>query len=204
MGHPSSIETQGNNEGSLAPLPPTKATLRAWIPVLRKVTAVTLGGLGLAGIGALSMAQTPAEYGQTPASSARSFANMVSPTEWLAPSPTPTKSSTATTQEVVTAQPAGIPPCPPTPGSVTAAATSDNSPPGILPDGRVVLNLATSAELTTLPGVGAKRAEAILALRTRLKGFRKLSDLLRVKGIGVKSLRKLEPKLVLDVPKEPD
>jgi competence protein ComEA len=66
------------------------------------------------------------------------------------------------------------------------------------------LNLATSAELTTLPGVGPKRAEAILALRTRLKGFRKLSDLLRVKGIGVKSLRKLEPKLVLDVPKEPD
>ncbi len=204
MGHPSSIETQGNNEGSLAPLPPTKATLRAWMPILRKVTAVTLGGLGLAGIGALSMAQTPAEHSPTPASSSPAFANMVSPTEWLAPSPAPATSSTATPPDVLTEQPVPSPPCPPTPGSVTAAATSASSRPGILPDGRVVLNLATSAELTTLPGVGPKRAEAILALRTRLKGFRKLSDLLRVKGIGVKSLRKLEPKLVLDVPKEPD
>jgi competence protein ComEA len=37
-------------------------------------------------------------------------------------------------------------------------------------------------------------------LRTKMKGFRKVSDLLRVKGIGVRSLRKLEPQLVLDVP----
>jgi competence protein ComEA len=72
----------------------------------------------------------------------------------------------------------------------------------VLPDGRVVLNTATPKELTTLPGIGQKRAEAIIALRTRLKGFRKLSDLLRVKGIGVKSLKKLEPKVVLDVPAE--
>lgn len=64
------------------------------------------------------------------------------------------------------------------------------------------MNSATPKELTTLPGIGQKRAEAIIALRTRLKGFRKLADLLRVKGIGVKSLKKLEPKVVLDVPTE--
>jgi competence protein ComEA len=58
--------------------------------------------------------------------------------------------------------------------------------------------------------VGQKRAQAILALREKLGGrFRRLSDLLRVKGIGPKSLRKWKDQVVLDAPKpeptpEPD
>ena len=70
--------------------------------------------------------------------------------------------------------------------------------PGVLPDGRVVLNAATVADLVTLPGIGPKRASQIVELRLRLGKFRKVSDLLRVKGIGVKSLRKLAPRVVLE------
>ena len=61
-----------------------------------------------------------------------------------------------------------------------------------------MLNRADAAELQRLPGVGAKRAEAILALRERLGRFRHASDLLRVKGIGRRSLERMLPHLVID------
>ncbi len=75
-------------------------------------------------------------------------------------------------------------------------------PTGLTSDGRVILNEATAAELTTLSGIGSARAEAILKLRTRLKKFRKVADLLRIRGIGWKSLQKLKDKVVVDRPVE--
>jgi competence protein ComEA len=66
---------------------------------------------------------------------------------------------------------------------------------------KVVLNTATAAELCTLPGIGPKRAEQILALREKLGGrFRRLEDLRRVRGIGRKKLEQLRPLVVLDPP----
>jgi competence ComEA-like helix-hairpin-helix protein len=43
--------------------------------------------------------------------------------------------------------------------------------------------------------VGAKRAEAILALRARLPGgrFHQIEDLLKVKGVGRAMLKRLHP-----------
>jgi competence protein ComEA len=64
----------------------------------------------------------------------------------------------------------------------------------------VYLNQATLADLRRLPGVGAKRAQAILALRDRIQHFRQIEDLLKVKGIGRASLRKLRPLVRLDLP----
>lgn len=72
--------------------------------------------------------------------------------------------------------------------------------PGILPDGRVVLNAATEDDLRKLPRVGPSRAKSILALRAKLGKFRSVNDLLRVKGIGRKTLEHLKPKMVLDPP----
>jgi competence protein ComEA len=69
------------------------------------------------------------------------------------------------------------------------------------PDGRVILNSADAAQLQRLPGVGAKRAAAIVQLRERLGRFRRPSDLLRLKGIGPRSLERMLPHLVLDAPK---
>lgn len=73
---------------------------------------------------------------------------------------------------------------------------------GLTADGKVILNRAGADDLVKLPGVGRKRAEAILALRKRLKRFRRVTDLLRVRGIGVRSLKRMRPSLVLDPPKE--
>jgi competence protein ComEA len=72
---------------------------------------------------------------------------------------------------------------------------------GMTEDGKVILNLASVEDLRHLPGVGQKRADAILALRSRLGRFKQVNDLLRVKGIGVRGLKKLMPHVVLDAPK---
>ena len=63
------------------------------------------------------------------------------------------------------------------------------------PDDPVDLNTARIEDLRRLPGVGAKRAEAILALRARLPGgrFRQIEDLLKVKGIGRAMIKRLHP-----------
>lgn len=68
----------------------------------------------------------------------------------------------------------------------------------ITADGKVILNLATEVELRRLPGIGHARAQAILALRDKLGRFRRIEELLRVKGIGRKRLAALRPKIVLD------
>jgi competence protein ComEA len=86
--------------------------------------------------------------------------------------------------------------------------SSEARPPppagGILGDGRVVLNQATEEELTRIPGIGKKRAAAIVALRSRMGKFRSVRDLLRIKGVGLKMLKKIEPKVVVDRPGEPE
>jgi competence protein ComEA len=58
--------------------------------------------------------------------------------------------------------------------------------------GVVNVNKATAAELCLLPGIGPKRAEQILALRGK-KPFKSPKELLKVKGIGRKTLKKLMP-----------
>jgi competence ComEA-like helix-hairpin-helix protein len=69
------------------------------------------------------------------------------------------------------------------------------------PDDPVDLNSATVDDLRRLPGIGQKRASAILAVRARLGGrFRQIEDLLKVKGVGRAALRKLHPLVRLDSP----
>lgn len=50
--------------------------------------------------------------------------------------------------------------------------------------GPVSLNSATTAELTTLDGVGEKTAQAIISHRETTGGFTDIEQLMDVKGIG--------------------
>jgi competence protein ComEA len=68
------------------------------------------------------------------------------------------------------------------------------------PESPVTLNTATFEDLRRLPGVGPKKAEAILALRTKLGKFRRAEDLMRVKGIGRGTFKKLKPLIRVDEP----
>ena len=55
----------------------------------------------------------------------------------------------------------------------------------------VDLNSASVAELCTLPGIGPKKAEAVVAARTR-RPFVRVTQLLQVKGIGPKLLSRIK------------
>jgi len=174
-----------------------------WAPVLAKAAGILCGMLALAAIGAGSLSRGVG----VPLGAASA-----SPGHAEAPRSAPVGRGTHTMGVVA----AGIVPLggePPAespsllrleePGPDGGAPPSPGpASPGLTADGKVILNRADVTELRRLPGVGPKRAEAIVALRTKLGGrFKRLGDLLRVKGIGPKGLKKLEPHVVLDEPK---
>ncbi len=89
-------------------------------------------------------------------------------TEHLLAQPTAVVLPTAEAQPSVTPNP-------------SPAVTAEQTP---APDGKIDLNTATAEELVTLPGIGEKRAAAIIADREANGPFRVPEDLTRVDGIG--------------------
>jgi competence protein ComEA len=59
--------------------------------------------------------------------------------------------------------------------------------------GVVNVNTATADQLMLLPGVGESKAKAILDYRKQNGGFKKVDDLLEVKGIGSAALERIRP-----------
>ena len=59
--------------------------------------------------------------------------------------------------------------------------------------GVVNVNTASAEQLTLLPGIGEARAREIVAVRQQRGGFKRVEDLLAIKGIGEASLAKLRP-----------
>jgi competence protein ComEA len=57
----------------------------------------------------------------------------------------------------------------------------------------VNLNTASSEQLETLPGIGKSTAERILEYRQKNGSFKKVEDLMNVRGVGEKSFLKLKP-----------
>ena len=65
----------------------------------------------------------------------------------------------------------------------------------------VNLNTATQADLEKLPGVGPATAKQILEYRQKNNGFKKVEELMNIKGIGEKSFLKLKPLVTVAPPK---
>jgi competence protein ComEA len=83
------------------------------------------------------------------------------------------------------------------PASAPRARTSVVKPPRATSASPVNLNTATANDLQTLPGIGRATAARILEYRQKNGGFRKIEDLMNVKGIGEKSFLKLKPLITL-------
>jgi competence protein ComEA len=179
-----------------------KLTSSVWAPVAVKLLAFAMGMLALAGVGIASILSGVGGV-QVPLGGALGSDIHAA---WLASKPAPSTAphASATLSARAPDPSAGT-------GAVSSAsgggsggnegASTTAVSAGMTDDGKVILNLATTADLRHLPGVGAKRADAILALRTRLGRFKSVNDLMRVKGIGVRGLKKILPHVVLDAPR---
>ncbi|KQY87368.1 hypothetical protein ASD24_05785 [Paenibacillus sp. Root52] len=92
--------------------------------------------------------------------------------------------------------------------SATSAAVTNNStetemkpeqqvtsPPEqqVVDNGKIDINSAPVSKLTELPGIGEKKAQAIVDYRNAHGSFTRVSDLTKVKGIGMKMLEKMAP-----------
>ncbi|GAA3829705.1 helix-hairpin-helix domain-containing protein [Nocardioides panacisoli] len=89
-------------------------------------------------------------------------------------------------EQIVVGQPAVAPPA-----AASGAPGGSAAPSG--PTALVNLNLATEAELESLPEVGPVTAQAIIAWRDAHGGFTSVDELLEVDGIGEATLAQVTP-----------
>jgi len=81
----------------------------------------------------------------------------------------------------------------PAPGAKAGAS----SKPAASSSAPININTATQAQFESLPGVGAKAAQRILEYRKQNGPFKKVEDLMNVKGFGEKTFLKLKPLLTV-------
>jgi competence protein ComEA len=85
------------------------------------------------------------------------------------------------------------PSTPPNVKTSTPGRVKTSAPAKATPANPVNLNSASVAQLQTLPGVGPSAAQRIVDYRQKNGAFKKIEELMNVKGIGEKSFLKLKP-----------
>ena len=82
--------------------------------------------------------------------------------------------------------------------SATTAAAAPPAQPKASSEVRAVdINTADSVALQSVPGIGKSLSERIVAFREKNGPFQSVDDLLKVQGVGEKSIQKLRPYLTV-------
>ena len=63
------------------------------------------------------------------------------------------------------------------------------------------LNTATAAQIATLPGIGPKTADLIVQYRQKNGMYKKIEEIMNVRGVGEKSFLKLKNRITVTPPK---
>ena len=77
---------------------------------------------------------------------------------------------------------------------LSAAASAGKKKPPAKP---ININTATSAELQQVPGIGPATAQKILQMRKSYGAFKRVDDLLAIRGLGEKRLDKMRKYLTV-------
>jgi comEA protein len=85
-------------------------------------------------------------------------------------------------------------------GGFPLAAQSPAKKPAAAQAVVVNLNTATAAEIAVLPGIGIKTAELIVQYRQKNGGFKKIEEIMNVRGVGEKSFLKLKSLITITPP----
>jgi competence protein ComEA len=87
-------------------------------------------------------------------------------------------------------------------GSLPAAAQRAARPSPAAPSTEAVnLNSATATQLADLPGIGLKTAELIVQYRAKNGPFKKIEEVMNVRGVGEKSFLRIKDRLTVAAPK---
>ncbi len=83
------------------------------------------------------------------------------------------------------------------PVSLSFAAKKSANDTALVLTEKVNINTSSEVTLTTVPGIGPKTAGNIYAYRELNGKFKSVEDLVKVKGIGDKTLKKMKPFLTI-------
>ena len=74
-------------------------------------------------------------------------------------------------------------------------------PPAPASTNIINLNSATASQIADLPGIGVKTAELIVQHRVKNGPFKKIEEVMNIRGIGEKSFLRIKERITVTAPK---